>query len=245
MLTDITAQLLDKVMTEKKFHHVCQPLYDLNNWQVFGYEVLIRSELFESPEELFRCAISHNRLFELDTFSILQATLMNECLSSVRHTKWFLNVFPSTLVDPAFQFVLEKLNEGTFPEKNLVFELNEMGTETDLELLKRAVKCLKTKYAIALDDVGKGDATLRAIVELEPDYIKLDRYFSNGLSASEAKQKLIRKLVEFCRDSDIRLVLEGIEAPEDLAVAKSLGIHLGQGFLLGKPTPMNRIHNQT
>lgn len=244
MLTEITEEILDKVMKEKNFHHVCQPLYDLKNWQVFGYEVLIRCELFENPEQLFKCAMQHNRLYELDTSSILHATLMNDHFSSMWHTKWFINVYPSTLIHPSFHSILKRLGEASIPGKNLVFEINEIGTETDLELLKRAVKCLKTKYAVALDDVGKGEATLRAIIELEPDYIKLDRYFSVGLSASAAKQKLIRTLVEFCRDSNICLVLEGIEESEDLAIAKALGIHVGQGFLLGKPAPMNRIRHQ-
>lgn len=241
MSLDENDQLLDKVVKEKVFYHVCQPLYDLNSWQVFGYEILIRSELFENPEQLFRCAKDKNRLFELDTFSIFNAVLMNDDLSRMRHMKWFLNVYPSTLVHPSFHDILNRLGDSSLPSRNLIFELNETDAVTDMDLLKRAVTCLKAKYAVALDDVGKGKSTLRAIIELEPDYIKLDKFFSIDLAVSRTKQNMIRMLVDFCQESNIRLVLEGIERSKDLAVAKALGVHLGQGFLLGKPVPVSKM----
>jgi EAL domain-containing protein (putative c-di-GMP-specific phosphodiesterase class I) len=72
------------------------------------------------------------------------------------------------------------------------------------------------------------------ILELEPDFIKLDRLFSLDLSKSTSKQKMISLFVEYCKNNT-KLILEGIETPEDLAIAKCLGVDIGQGYVLDMP----------
>ncbi|MCM3634249.1 EAL domain-containing protein [Paenibacillus camelliae] len=238
-MSDAIDMLLNGIIKEQKFYHACQPLFDLNSWNVVGYEALIRSELFENPEHLFKYALEKDRLYELDTCSIFNAILMHKDL--LKHTKLLLNVYPSTLVHPSFHDFLNRINDISFPRKNLIFEVNEFGIVTALDSLKKVVTFLRTRYSIAIDDVGKGESTLRAIIELQPDYVKLDRYFSIDLSVSKAKQDMVRLLVGYCQENNIRLVLEGIEESKDLDMAKVLGVHLGQGFLLGKPSPIKPI----
>jgi EAL domain-containing protein (putative c-di-GMP-specific phosphodiesterase class I) len=83
-------------------------------------------------------------------------------------------------------------------------------------------------------------STLRSIIELEPHFAKMDRYFGIDLEKSIQKQKLIQRLIEFC-GSDITLVLEGLEYQSDLDIAKELGVHIGQGYLLGRPSLLDNV----
>jgi EAL domain-containing protein (putative c-di-GMP-specific phosphodiesterase class I) len=243
-MSEVNEIHIDTIIHGKKFHHACQPLFDLKNWQVFGYEVLLRCEFFENPELLFKHAIAKNRLFDLDTSSILNALLMYD--RSIRHTKLFVNVYPSTLIHPSFHNFLDKLGDNIqFPNRNLIFEINEAEKVSDKDSLKlkQVVTFLKAKlgYTFALDDFGKGESSLQFILELEPDYVKLDKYFSVDLSISETKQNMVKLVLDFCTNNNIQLVLEGIEDSKDLAIAKAMGIHLGQGYLLGKPSPLSEL----
>jgi len=242
-MPDANDALLETVLREKRLYHVCQPLYELKAWRLFGYEVLLRSDLFDGPEPLFRTAMQADRLFELDTFSMFHAISAYDDYRRSKHAKWFVNVFPSTLVHPDFLPFLESIRGFAFPNKNVVIEVNEAERIADMPELKNVISYVKTQlgFAVALDDVGNGHASLQAIVELEPDIVKLDRYFSSHLFGSKPKQSMVQMLARFCQDSGIRLVLEGIEDPKDLATAKALGVHLGQGFLLGAPAPIGNV----
>lgn len=238
-MSDVNGLLLEEIVQKKKFHHVFQPLYDLNNWKIFGYEALLRCKYFQNPENLFHLAMEKNRLYDLDSSSIYHA------LKSVnaKNLLLFVNIYPSTMTHPSFPDFLEKLKRIRCSNRNLVFEINEAEKIMDMESLRKATHFLKDKgYAIALDDFGKGESSLRTLIKLEPDFVKLDKYFSVDLSVSTKKQEMIKMLLDFCKDKHMKLVLEGIEEPPDLAMAKALGVHLGQGFVLGKPFPIRKFH---
>ncbi|PWA12698.1 hypothetical protein DCC39_04485 [Pueribacillus theae] len=227
-------KVLEDIIREKNFYHVFQPLYDLENWEVLGYEALLRCKFFSNPEELFQLVKEKNRLFELDRLSILRALAL---LDNFGYTTLFLNVYPSTLVHPHFPGLLEKQVDRFLLNHTIVFEINEAEHIPDMGLLRRTLHLLKEKgYAIALDDFGKGESSMRSVMQLELDFVKLDRYFSTNLSGSMEKQNMIQHLLEICQQKKMLLILEGIEEPIDLAVAKVLGVHLGQGYLLKKPT---------
>ncbi|MFC4601990.1 EAL domain-containing protein [Cohnella hongkongensis] len=162
---------------------------------------------------------------------------MGNCGSA---TWLFVNVFPSTLLNPAFsKWIARDLLDNRFPLSQIILEINEAPEEEkmwDIALLGEKLSEMRQYgFLIALDDVGSGAASLKKIVEYKPDIVKLDRYFGKQLAVNEAKQKRVSLFAEFCRGERL-LVLEGIEHADDLSVARSLGVPLGQGFLLGCPT---------
>lgn len=235
------AILLDNIIRNKRFYHVFQPIYVLKDWRVFAYEALLRCEFFPNPELLFQLAIRKNRLYELDTLSIYYA-LTSFCVQSI---PLFINVYPSTIVHPAFPDFLRKLKTACSLHRNIVLEINEAEKISDMDLLRNAIHLLKTNgFSVALDDLGKGEFSLHTVAELEPDFVKLDRYYSADLSISAEKQNEIQMFLNVYQQKNIYLVLEGIEEPTDLALAKKLGVHLGQGYLLGKPLPISEIQQK-
>src|SRR5690606_28936871 len=120
--------------------------------------------------------------------------------------------------------------------------INESEKISDIDLLRKAIRFLRTNgFSVALDDLGKGEFSIQTVMELEPDFVKLDRYYSIDLSNSIEKQNEIQMILDVCQQKNIYLVLEGIEEPKDLAMAKKLGVHLGQGYLLGRPLPVSEI----
>lgn len=234
-------QIIENIRTQRvirnnMFQHVYQPLYLLDSWCILGYEALIRSEKEMNPETLFRNATQSKSLYELDTASILNAALtFRSSEQSKQSNHLFLNVFPSTLLHPSFSCFVEKMIAHTEDARiNIVFEIVECEHISNIPALRQSIAFLRShNFRIAIDDVGKGSSTLETVLELEPDFIKLDRFFSLDLSLSTTKQKMISLFAEYCKNNS-QLILEGIETAEDLAIAKCLGVDIGQGYILGR-----------
>ena len=231
---------IKQLIMQNDFYHVFQPILGFPEKRILGYEALIRSNSNMNPDLLFQRAMEQNKLFEVDSFSISQAiSAYFEFPGSREHNLLFINIFPSTLVSPLFIDLLDSLVERFERFRNqIVFEINESIYEGLLwksDSFRDAIRLLRElNFLIALDDVGDGTTSFRNIVDVSPDFIKIDRFFASDLSTSRKKQKVVALFAEYCHD-EANLILEGIEKEEDLDTALSLGIKMGQGYLFGKP----------
>ncbi|WP_017754794.1 EAL domain-containing protein [Calidifontibacillus oryziterrae] len=232
---------LSMIIEQQLFEHYCQPIYDLNNQLPNGAEMLLRAR-FATPDIIFNEAKKADCLYELDTLSIIKAL---EIQQSYRDRLFFLNVFPSTLKNPLFPEFLEyTVRDLPLIREKIVFEINEGESVFDLSLLRDRINWLKEiGFQVALDDVGKGALSLTNMIELNVNFIKLDRYFSNHLHLSTKKQNMISAILHYCHANHIKVILEGIETEEELLTANSLGVDMGQGYYLGKPEKTNLQHN--
>lgn len=238
----MAAMSIDELIKNRAFQNVFQPVHRLNDEKLIGFESLIRTDHFLNPMHLFQQAKKNGKVYDLDIASIDNAiSVFDHGVSNADRLSHLLhvNVFPSTLVKPGFLDGLEAIVDRTsIPRKNIILEINESEKILDMPVLKSHIRDLRDAgFVIGLDDVGKGESTLRAILEIQPDIIKLDRYFSIDLAISPYKQRFLRFMADFF-DEDASIVLEGIEEKEDLEAAKALGIGFGQGFLLGKPSTL-------
>jgi EAL domain-containing protein (putative c-di-GMP-specific phosphodiesterase class I) len=229
----------DLLSSQNLFHHY-QPIYDFENDLVLGYEALIRSSEsdYSNPDEIFTLAQKEKQLYELDSRSIHKAvqTYSYNGYSS-EDGKLFLNVLPSTLLNSNFLTLIKNMTtDGLLNSQHIVFEITEQEI-TNFERVNAVLNSLK-KYgmSIAIDDFGNGFLDMKKLIDLEPNYIKLDRYFSEELSVSPRKQDAIKFLLEYCQKFNIDLILEGLETIENIDVSKDIGIPFGQGFGLGKPS---------
>ena len=96
----------------------------------------------------------------------------------------------------------------------------------------------KKGIKIALDDAGAGANTLETIVELEPDFVKIDITLIRNINKNLFKQDLLRILMRLCNELGIQMIAEGIEAEGEYDYLLKQNISFGQGYLLGRPTAM-------
>ncbi|WP_156291244.1 EAL domain-containing protein [Oceanobacillus salinisoli] len=235
---------LKSLIDDEQFFHHFQPLYHLKKRKRIGYEVLFRSKLFQNPEMAFQTAIAENCLYELEIKNIQKAIYSYSRISGMtERDKLFINVYPSTLTQPAFlKFMHKLLLETHIKSYQIILEINESEVVCNTSLLQdRIAELKKLGYFIAIDDFGKGTASLRALIEFTPDFIKMDRYFADGLAASESKQEMIKSIVTFCESTNVYLIQEGIENQKELSIIHTLGVQFGQGYLLGKPAPLRGV----
>jgi hypothetical protein len=91
---------------------------------------------------------------------------------------------------------------------------------------------------VAIDDTGAGVSSLRHILVLQPEIIKLDLSLTIGIDTDPVRQALATALAEFGRRIGATVVAEGIDTADQLATVAGVGIELGQGYHLGRPGPL-------
>lgn len=236
---------LNTVLDKNQYNHVYQPIFNLSDWNILGYEGFFRSKLLVNTQDIVSFARQTNNLYKFDTCSLSTTLSTFPEQNDISSNLIFVNVFPSSLLHPSFfNFLDDLLNRISIPCHRIVFEINETEKIENMNLFKKVVYRLRNYgFLIAVDDLGKGESDILKIIELEPQFIKLDRYFSVNLSHNHRKQKFIKLLIEFCAKPS-QIILEGIEKYEDLSIAKWLGVPIAQGFLLGKPQLISDIINK-
>lgn len=230
--------LYKKIIEDEMFFHHFQPILDINTNAVIGYEGLFRTPIMSNLDSLFLTAKKEGWLYELDSLSIQKAvTTYQKAGFTKEEGKLFINIFPSTLLNPKFPaFLRNNIKDELTINQEVILEIVEHETITDYELLNKNIDQLREYgFSIAIDDLGNGFGDFKKIIELEPDYIKLDRFFSHNLNDSKKKQEIIKHILKYCERFNIRLILEGLETTGEIKTAKTLGVLLGQGYELGKP----------
>ena len=96
---------------------------------------------------------------------------------------------------------------------------------------------IKEGISIAIDDVGAGYSSLEAIVEIEPNFVKIDASIIRGIHESKVKQDMLRALTMLTKSIKAKTVAEGIETKEDLDILREFGIDYAQGYYFAKPGP--------
>jgi len=212
-----------------------QPIYQLDTMDILGFESLVRSKFHRNFNalELFYQAQMQRHLTILDYQLILKA---QQLFKNKDTYSLFINIFSSTLLDKKFISWWHKFS-GIIP--SIVLELSEEDPVSDWKTLKYVIKELKeNRVKIAVDDMGEGYSFLQHWIELEPDYIKLDRCYMTKLVESEVKQKTLSDLVKMI-DTSTKIIVEGVEQIECVEIVKKMGVQYAQGDALGRPAPLN------
>jgi EAL domain-containing protein (putative c-di-GMP-specific phosphodiesterase class I) len=123
--------------------------------------------------------------------------------------------------------------------RRLVLEVTEHTAIADYPAFRAAIAALGLKVDLAVDDAGAGFSSLRHVLELHPAFVKLDRSLVAGIESDEARHAMVVGLNHFARATGCRLIAEGIETDSEFAVLRALDIPLGQGYLLGRPLPVD------
>lgn len=222
---------LDRVIADRAFHVVYQPVYSLTDGRLVAVEALSRfdAEPRRTPDVWFRTAAAVGRGTELEIAAIELAIAGSTSLAPT--VLLAVNASPETLADPRLAELL-RANPGRI----FGIEVTEHAAVSDYRMLADVVAGLRGLGAeLAVDDAGAGFASLRHIVHLAPDTIKIDLSLTQGVGSSPLKRALAGAMVEFAGATGAYLVAEGVEEPEDLVTWANLGATAVQGYLTGRP----------
>lgn len=211
-----------------------QPIFDLRDRGVIGYEALARFHLEPSrtPDVWFSEAEEVGLAIELQRVALAMARADLERIAPEAYLS--LNVSHRTAASP---LLLETLR-GTSMNR-LVFEITEHESVEDYESLVVALDRLRARGArIAIDDAGAGFSSLRHTLLLNPNIIKLDISLTRDIDVDRGRRALATALISFAEAMDMDIVAEGIETQSELDTFLALGVRFGQGFFLARPGPL-------
>lgn len=208
---------------------VFQPVVALADGSVVGHEALSRFPTGD-PAEWFATARSAG--LEED----LELTAVRSALARLDDVPGFLavNVSARTAGLPA----LGRVVGGCDPAR-VVLELTEHTPVDDYAALRRTLAPLRRAgVRIAVDDVGAGFASMRHVLELVPDVLKLDISLVRNIATDSSRQALAASMLAFADKTGAQVVAEGIETADELDYLRTMGVGLGQGYHLGRPAPL-------
>ena len=211
-----------------------QPLVQASDWQVFGYEALLRSAdpVLSHPGLILAAGEQLDRLPQLGR---LIRSLVASDVAGLDSGCVFINLHPRDLEDAELYAPDSPLSREA---GRVVLEITERASlGAAAELAERIAGLRDLGYRIAIDDLGAGYASLASFVALEPDIVKLDMSLVRGIGDNPMKRRVVRSMIEVCRDMGLVVVGEGVETAAERDALVELGCDLLQGFLFAKPGP--------
>jgi EAL domain-containing protein (putative c-di-GMP-specific phosphodiesterase class I) len=234
-------ELLETIL-DGRIYSVYEPIVEVASRTVFGYESLARGperSRFHSPIALFGAAERHGLVFELDC--ACRESGLRGAVDFPSGTKLFLNIRPTTIHDPNFREdrLIETLEKRRLAPRDVVFEISEQESIRSFGAFREMMdQYRRLGFQFALDDTGSGYAGLEELVEIEPDYIKIDRSMVSGVDQDPARQDVLAAVLQLADKMGAQVIGEGLDTLEELEMLGRLGIRFGQGWLFGHPTPL-------
>ena len=210
---------------------VLQPIVDVDDGRTLGVEALTRfaSTPTLPPNVWFAAAARQGLGLELEAAAISRASRLLPTLPP----DWYLslNASPALVAsDVLGDLLLDAVAH------RLVVEVTEHAAVQDYGVLNDRIGRLRGRgVRVAVDDAGAGFASLRHVVELEPDVIKVDGSIVRGLDRAPLQRAMVETLGVFARRAGASVVAEAVETPDELAVLKELGVPAAQGYLFASP----------
>jgi EAL domain-containing protein (putative c-di-GMP-specific phosphodiesterase class I)/DNA-binding NarL/FixJ family response regulator len=231
---DGIASRIRRSIEEGLLEMVLQPICELGRRRAVGYEALSRFHLEpqQPPNVWFAEAAEVGLLAELEMAAVESALAL---LPSLAPTTFLtVNVSPATA---ATTELLEAVSR-TRAAGRVVIEITEHAPIDDYEQMGQALARLRRQgVRVAIDDAGAGFASLRHIVRLAPELIKIDGALTRDITASRTQRALTSALIAYARETGTEIVAEGLETDAQIAELRKLGVGWGQGYRLGRPAP--------
>ncbi|MBV8030595.1 MAG: GGDEF domain-containing protein [Betaproteobacteria bacterium] len=233
------AELLQACIAGHALQTVFQPILDLRHGAVYGYEALSRGpagSVAEAPLDLFALARRYGLGAELEHAAVECAVERFSRLGA--DAKLFVNFSPAVLAAGGQDrgSLLDLLRRHGLAPKQIVIELTEYGDIRDsAKAWEELIRCRHSGFAVAIDDLGEGFASLRLWSELRPEYVKIDKHFVRDIHRDAIKLQMARAIQQIAHVTGTSVVAEGLENEPDFQTIRDLGIRHGQGYLIGRP----------
>jgi PAS domain S-box-containing protein len=218
---------MQAVIDTQAFRPFFQPIVDLTDGSVPGYEALTRFADGRPPGIVFGAAARAGLGLELEMACLQASIRAADRLPPDAYLS--LNVSPALIASGTLSALLAPVRRA------IILEITEHVAIEDYDAVRSELAKLGPDIRLAVDDAGAGYASFRHILELAPDFVKVDIALVRNVDTEPARQALIAGMGYFAVKGGLHLIAEGIETREELESLRALGVPYGQGFLLGVP----------
>lgn len=226
-------RIIDVMVSGQGFYAVSQPLVDLKTKAEMGREYFGRFswEDLLLPDDFFRIAREAKILTVVDRYCL------KACVDAARKVKAgqaHVNLYPSTLMDISPEQLIREFGAGDITR--FCIEISEQQVICDPAHLVAPIRALRSAgICIAIDDVGFGRSCLESLILLEPDVVKIDKRWIQGINQDPERQRLLKRLVHIVQSCEAQAIAEGVETEGERDLLLEFGLEFGQGYLFGRP----------
>lgn len=230
---------LNKLIEKKLVKYYFQPIIDTRTGEIFAYEALMRSALDTIPtiQEILALARQEYKLGQIERLTWFQAM---EAFTGLKKEgvigstcRVFINSIPNQLMS------VEDCNEfAALYEKELPLIVAEVTEEEKMNVdVQKYKNDLIHEWGgrIAIDDYGTGYNGQSVLIQITPEYIKIDLSFVRNVQLDDKKQTMIRNTVRYAHENGMCVIAEGVETEEEVKELLCLGADYFQGYYYGKP----------
>jgi EAL domain-containing protein (putative c-di-GMP-specific phosphodiesterase class I) len=217
------------------FTFAFQPIVNMSNHTIFGYEALVRGENGESAYSILSKVDDNNRYAFDQTCRVkaigLAAQLNLKSMLSI-------NFLPNAVYQPehCIQSTLRAAKLHNFPIEQIMFEITESEMVVNSKHLTKIFNYYqKQGFTTAIDDFGAGHAGLNLLANFIPNILKIDMELIRDIHLDPVKQIIAKGLISICHQLDITLLAEGLECKEEVDFFTQEGVTLMQGYYFAKP----------
>ena len=236
---------LKDALRRSRFEPAFQPIVDLSNDSVVGFEVLAR--WFESPLpaisplHFIPAAERHGLIGQL-TRQIMHKGC-TEALQFPGEPFLAFNLSPIQFRDPGlFDFVIAIIESTGFPLQRVHIEMTESALVSDERIALATVqRFISAGVAVSLDDFGTGFASLSRLHAFPFETLKIDASFVQSMEVNPSSRKIVASVIGLGQNMGMTVVAEGVETERQATILRHLGCDMAQGWLFGKPAPAVEI----
>ncbi|HYC48950.1 MAG TPA: EAL domain-containing protein [Burkholderiales bacterium] len=230
---------LQSIMNGGAISLAYQPIFDLRQAQVVGFEALARftTAPMRSPDAWFADAA----LVGLDI--ALEMKVIEQALASFTHLPEGIyvgfNVSPNIVLNGQLDLAFRDM-----PLERIVLEVNEHVSIREYDEIAKALQPLRRDgLRISVDDTGEGLSSFRHILALKPDIVKIPMSLTRNIDTDGARRALASALIQFAGENGSEVIAEGVETAAELKALRALGVMRAQGYFLGRPGPLSTAAN--
>lgn len=231
------AEEIHEAMAKGAPRIVYQPIHALANDVMVGVESLARFDLEprRPPDSWFNAAHDANVGLDLELRAIENALEALGVLPAAISLS--INSSPDLILSGRLQNLLSKVDLS-----RVVLEITEHASVPDYEPLLQALAPLRAGGArLAIDDAGAGYASMRHILHLKADVIKLDMSLTRDIDTDANRRALAKGLIAFAHEIGSTITAEGVETEAELQTLRAIGADKVQGYLLGRPQALDDV----
>ncbi len=214
-----------------------QPIFDANNLKVKKYECLMRIGNEKNDEVVsvypYLQTSKKIKLYEQMMQMMIEKSFKLFCHKDIEFS---LNLCYEDISNPVFRkFIYEKIQSCSNPEF-IIFEILESDFIEDFSVVENFAKNVrKLGCKIAIDDFGSGYSSMKNILKLKPEFIKIDGSLIKNIDTSSESKTIVKNIINMAKELNAKSVAEYIHSKEVYNITKDLGIDFLQGFYLGEP----------
>jgi diguanylate cyclase (GGDEF)-like protein len=248
VLVEEWQKLLDDALAYKRFKLYQQTAYDLDH-HMHDTELFIR--MIESDGSIrsagyfMPMAERLGKVAEIDRFVI--QTVLERLKRKLSRNVYAINVNQRFIESEAdLTWLLKEVAQITHADKHLAIEINESLIHALPERVSQFVQTIRqnSKIQVGIDHVGAGFRDQYYLMDIVPNYVKLDGAFAKSILHEEQTQTYVNSLAELAKGLDIETIAMSVETEEQAYAFMAQGVHFCQGYLFGAPKPFDEIENE-